>query len=104
MSRIQRAGPLALASLSLFVSTVLAQVPTVENFAGTAPVIDRPALQVPLTPYPVAVGPDGNVYIGDGTRNGITRFDPLTGTLTALPGLPGAAALYIDNTRGIVFD
>jgi sugar lactone lactonase YvrE len=90
--------------LALWTATAGAQVPAVEEFAGTSPLIGRPALDVPLAPYPLAIGPDGQIYIGDHTRYGFTRFNPIAGTLTALPGSPGTRPLYIDNTRGVVFD
>jgi hypothetical protein len=42
---------------------------------------------MPVIPTAVTIGPDGMVYVSDGFKGRLIRFDPVTGTATALPGL-----------------
>jgi hypothetical protein len=59
-------------------------------------------------PYGIAVGPDGNVYVGDPTQNIIFRYDGSTGAPLPAPGQTGAVFVVagtggLSNAHGIGF-
>jgi len=82
---VSRARVLALLGLLAYASLAASQ--TVEIYAGGAKFRNTPGQQMPLVPTAVTVGPDGMVYVSDGSKRHLIRFDPATGTATALPGL-----------------
>jgi sugar lactone lactonase YvrE len=60
------------------------------------------------SPYGIAVGPDGNVYVSDWTQNIIFRYDGSTGAPLPAPGQTGAVFVNsgsggLNNARGIAF-
>jgi len=75
------AGVLVLAAASSI------QAQTVEIYAGGAKFRNTPGQQMPVIPTAVTIGPDGMVYVSDAYKGRLIRFDPVTGTATALPGL-----------------
>jgi sugar lactone lactonase YvrE len=58
------------------------QAQSVETFAGGRVVNNVPALEAPVVPEAVAVGPDGAIYVVNGFTHRLMRRDPATSTLT----------------------
>jgi sugar lactone lactonase YvrE len=93
MMRILRACALSLAGLLSLVPQANSQ--TIEIYAGGAKFRNTPANQVPVVPTTVAIGPDGMVYVSDAAKGRLLRFDPVTNTATALPGIDPQPPDYI---------
>lgn len=70
--------------LSAFVSVTGAQ--SLEIFAGGARFADVPGTSINVSPEALAIGPDGSLFVGGGR---LLRYEPDTGTVTALPATPG---------------
>ena len=66
------------------VCAATASAQTLEVYAGGADILDAPATSVATSPRGLAYGPDGRMYISDGTGR-LLRFDTVQGTLTSLP-------------------
>jgi sugar lactone lactonase YvrE len=75
------AGVLVLAAASSI------QAQTIEIYAGGAKFRNTPGQEMPVIPTAVTIGQDGMVYVSDAYKGRLIRFDPVTGTATALPGL-----------------
>ncbi|HEU5138117.1 MAG TPA: PxKF domain-containing protein [Steroidobacteraceae bacterium] len=75
------------AFVGLLAFSPLAASQNVEIYAGGAKFRNTPGQQVPVIPSTVTIGPDGMVYVSDAVKGRLIRFDPATGTATALPGL-----------------
>ena len=82
---VSRARVLAL--LGLLAYAPLAPSQTIEIYAGGAKFRNTPGQEMPVIPTAVTIGPDGMVYVSDAYKGRLIRFDPVTGTATALPGL-----------------
>src|SRR5262245_8964591 len=77
--------------------------PSVEIYAGGAKFRNSPASQSPVVPTTVAIGPDGMVYVSDAYKGRLVRFDPVTNTATALPGLDRQPPDYIPVPQDFSF-
>ena len=89
--------------LAATASTVLAQTPTMEVYAGGHFYQNAAATLVQTTPQQVTVGPDGFLYISDWNGR-LLRYDPTQGTATALPGVTGKANIDLGTPYGAAFD
>jgi hypothetical protein len=75
------------ALLGLLAFAPLAASQTIEIYAGGKKFRNTPGQQMPVVPTAVTIGPDGMVYVSEAAKGRLIRFDPVTGTATALPGL-----------------
>jgi sugar lactone lactonase YvrE len=83
-SRMQR-----LLLMTLILAAPDAQSQTIETIAGSANYVGAPALQMPLRPSGVVVGPDGHAYVSDSAGGRVLRYDASTGTVTVVAGIGG---------------
>lgn len=72
--------------MALILAAPAAQSQTIETIAGSTNYVGAPALQVPLNPRGVAVGPDGHAYVSDFAGNRVLRYDASAGTVTVVAG------------------
>ena len=78
----------SIAGVLLFsVGASLSQAQTMELIAGGGRFEDLPATEIGLQVRDLVVGPDGYIYVLDPNKY-LMRFDPVMGTITALPLMP----------------
>ena len=91
----------ALLSLALAIYTppVSAQG-SMEVVAGTNRFVDIPGDTVGVRPVHMAVSPDGFIYVSEYLGR-LTRLDPATGKVTAMPAVPGGLNYNIGYSAGL---
>lgn len=99
---------LASAILGLMVCAPLCAAPTMDILTGAGRYVDVPGTSVPSRPNLLAFGPDGLLYVADPNGN-IARFNPATGTITALPANGSSVSFNVilrarGFTSGLAFD
>jgi sugar lactone lactonase YvrE len=78
--------PSRLFSLAILLAASSADGQIIETIAGAPNYQNAPALERPIYPRGVAIGPDGKTYFTDSAGSRVLRYDPATGTVTSLAG------------------
>ena len=79
---------------------------TVEIVTGAGRYVDVPGTSVPVAPNSMAqlaIAPDGKLYLSD-LNSRLLRYDPSTGTATALPANDDDAGFRLGYTTGLAVD
>jgi hypothetical protein len=98
---VTRACAWVLIGFAAYAAPIQAQI--TEIYAGGANYVDMPGTSATAPVGAMARGPDGSLYfINSGGH--VARFNSATGTVTALPALPGVENLTFSNVSGMAFD
>ncbi len=90
-------------SFALLIFAPVSMAQTMELYVGAGRFVDIPGDTVGIDPGVMVTGPDGQIYLTDiGGR--IMRFNPATGTVTALPPVAGGLNYNVGVAGGIAFD
>ena len=95
---VSRARAWALSGLLAYAPLAASQ--TMEIITGGARFVDLPGTTLPIQPAAMTTGPDGMMYLVANRR--LLRFNPVQGTVTALPATSAGVSFELDNLGGAV--